>query len=390
MIFFAISTVTLIGCSDDDDPSTTDNSISYNLNERSSSGISGDIEFLELSDGRIQAQISLVGTSDGTSHPAHVHMNSAAMGGSIIISLDPVDGATGSSVTIFGQSDGGANISLADIKDLDAYVNVHKSSSELDVIISQGDIGSNILTGDSKTYELEERAVDGISGEVSFSKRKNGNTLAIIDLDGTPAGGLHPAHIHMNSAAESGGIIISFNPVVGESGISMTDIRNSDDGTPFDYENILTANAYVNVHLSATELGTIVAQGDIGLNELTGSELEYTLEEKDIVGISGKVNFAERMDGSVLATLSLTGTPSTGVHPAHIHKNSASEGGDIAVTFTSVDGSTGQSLTSIRTADDGTPFNFQLISSYDGYINVHKSVDELNVIVAQGNIGINN
>lgn len=390
MIFFAISTVTLIGCSDDDDPSTIDNSISYNLNERSSSGVSGDIEFLELSDGRIQAQISLVGTSDGTSHPAHVHMNSAAMGGSIIISLDPVDGATGSSVTIFGQSDGGANISLADIKDLDAYVNVHKSSSELDVIISQGDIGSNILTGDSKTYELEERAVDGISGEVTFSKRKNGNTLAIIDLDGTPAGGLHPAHIHMNSAAESGGIIISFNPVVGESGISMTDIRNSDDGTPFDYENILTANAYVNVHLSATELGTIVAQGDIGLNELTGSELEYTLEEKDIVGISGKVNFAERMDGSVLATLSLTGTPSTGVHLAHIHKNSASEGGDIAVTFTSVDGSTGQSLTSIRTADDGTPFNFQLISSYDGYINVHKSVDELNVIVAQGNIGINN
>lgn len=389
LILFAFSSFTIIGCSEDDEPGSTENSITYTLEERSNSGISGDIEFLELTDGNIQAQISLNGTSNGTSHPSHVHMNSAVMGGDIIISLDPVDGATGSSVTIFSTDDNGGIVSLSDIENLDAYVNVHKSSTELGVIISQGDIGSNLLTGDSKSYPLAERAIDGISGDVTFSKRKNGNTLAVIDLDGTADEGSYPAHIHMNSAAEGGDIIATFNPVDGASGLSMTDIRSTDGGMTLDYENIIASNAYVNVHLSATELGTLVAQGDIGLNELTGNKIEYDLGEKDVPGISGKVIFEERLDGSSLATLSLVGASVNGLYPAHIHQNSAAEGGDIAVTFTPVDGSTGNSLTSIRTTDSGSPFNYQVINSYDGYINVHKSASELSVLVAQGDIGVN-
>lgn len=388
LFFFAISSLTIVGCSEDD-PVVTENIITYTLEERTDSGVSGNIEFLELSDGRIQAQISLDGTTDGSSHPSHIHMNSAAAGGGIIVSLDPVDGATGSSVTIFDKADDGSNLAWTDIDNLDAYVNVHKSSAELDVILAQGDIGVNVLTDESKTYVLEERAVEGISGEVTFSKRKNGNTLAVIELNGTPDGGIHPAHIHMNSAAEGGGILVSFNPVDGTTGRSSTDITTSDDGMLLDYEDILTSNAYVNVHLSATDLGTIVAQGDIGLNELTGNDIEYDLAQKDVEGISGKITFSERLDGSALAIINLNGTPNGGIHPAHIHENSAAEGGPIAVTFTPVDGSTGISMTSIRIDDAGSPFTYQLISSYDGYVNVHLSASELGTIVAQGNIGIN-
>ncbi len=389
-IIVAAFTLSLSSCGKDEDGSgETENRIIYTLEERSDSGISGEIEFLELNDGRIQAQISLDGTVNGTTHPAHIHMNNAAEGGDILISLDPVDGATGSSVTIFSMTDGDGTFLFDQLQNLDAYVNVHQSSTELDVIIAQGDIGSNLLTGESKTYTLMEKDVDGINGQITFSKRMNGNTLAVIELDGTPDGGVHPAHIHMNSAAESGSILVSLNPVDGSTGRSSTNISQQDDGSTFDYENILTSNAYVNVHLSMSSLGTIVAQGDIGLNELTGEKVSYALSEKDAPGISGSVEFAERRDGSVLATLSLTGTPEGGMHPAHIHKNSASEGGDIAVTFTPVDGGSGTSLTSIRVADDGTPFNYQVVNTYDGYVNVHLSADQLDVIVAQGNIGIN-
>lgn len=391
MVVMAFATFTLTSCGDDEeDNNTTGNSVSYDLEERTDSDISGDIEFTELTNGKIQAVISLNGTDDGESHPAHVHMNSAALGGDILVSLTPVAGATGSSVTIFDQDDSGNTIVFSQIENLDAYVNVHKSATELGVIVAQGDIGANELTGESKTYELEERAIDGISGEVTFRERKSGNAVAEINLNGTPNGGMHPAHIHMNSAAESGGILLTLTTVDGTTGKSITEIRNGDDGTAFNYNDVLTSNAYINVHLSATELATIVAQGDIGSNELTGEAETFDLDEKDAPGISGKVTFAERVDGTVLATIRLEGTPDGGMHPAHIHDNDAATTGPIAVSFNAVDGTTGISRTSIRTLDDGTALNFQSLSIFDGYVNVHFSATDLATIVAQGNIGINN
>lgn len=384
----AVMAFTMISCGDDDE-NTTGEKMSYSLDEKNGSGVDGDIEFVELNDGRIQIEISVSGTSSGNTHPAHIHMNSAAVGGDIIISLDPVDGATGSSVTIVDKTDSGTAFTFDQIGNLDAYVNIHLSADDLATIVSQGDIGSNEFTGDEKSYDLDQRDVDGISGSLTFKKRKNGFTLAEIDLDGTSDGGSHPAHIHMNSFAEGGGILVTFNAVDGATGKSATGIRANDAGEAIDYEDIITLNAYVNVHLSADQLGTIVAQGDIGSNELTGDSESYDLGEKDVPGISGTIKFEERMDGSFLATIDLIGTPNGGSHPAHIHENTAAEGGPIAVSFNPVDGDSGISRTSIRTLDDGSALNYQQVKTFDGYVNVHLSMNELGTIVAQGNIGIN-
>lgn len=382
---------TLTSCNDDDETNAmTENKVTYDLNELGNSGVNGTIEFLELSDGRIQAEIALSGTTNGNTHPAHVHANSAALGGGIIIPLESVAGATGSSVTIFDQLADGTSITFDMIDDLDAYVNIHLSANDLATVVAQGDIGSNLLTGTEQEYTLVEKAVPGISGKITFKERKNGFALAVINIDGTPDGGQHPAHIHMNSASEGGGILVSLTTVDGSTGMSNTDIRTTDSGDSFDYNDVLTANAYVNVHLSSTELGTIVAQGDIGLNELTGESVTYDLGEKDVAGINGDVLFEERKDGSMLATITLVGTPDGGIHPAHIHENSAEEGGPIAISFNAVDGTTGISTTSIRTLDSGESINFELIKTFDGYVNVHLSATELGTIVAQGNIGINN
>jgi len=301
-----------------------------------------------------------------------------------------VDGATGSSVTIVDKTDAGDKLTFDMISNLDAYVNVHKSSSDLMTIVAQGDIGSNELTGDVKSYDLTEREIDGIDGRIIFYKRKNGFTLTEIDLDGTPNGGLHPAHIHMNSALEGGDILISLTMVNGTTGSSLTDIRTTDDGATIDYEDLLTANAHVNVHLSSSELTTIVAQGDIGTNELTGESISYNLNEKDVEGISGKVTFEERIDGSIKASIALDGTAQNGIHPAHIHENSAIEGGPILVTFNMVDGNNGMSQTTIRQFDDGSPLNYQALKTLNGYVNVHLSTQYLDTILSQGDIGINN
>jgi len=143
---------------------------------------------------------------------------------------------------------------------------VHLSAENLAVIVAQGDIGQNELTGMSIMYDLGEKDVPGISGIATFYERKSGEALAMLNIMNTPAGGIHPAHIHNNSAAVGGGIAFSFNPVNGDTGMSMTHVAQLDDGTSFTYDNIESFDGYINVHLSPDNLATIVAQGNIGSN----------------------------------------------------------------------------------------------------------------------------
>lgn len=393
-LVFTASLFFLMGCGNDDDditagPTPTANVKTYALNSIAGSGVSGDATFTELSDGSVQLVLELSGTEAGNSHPAHIHANTAAEGGAIAISLMPVDGANGISTTIIDQQDDGSAITYVDLLAYDGYINVHLSADELGTIVAQGDIGQNELTGGTKSFTLEERAVAGISGSVTFNERINGEALAEIILTGTPDGGSHPAHIHMNTAAEGGGIAYTFTAVDGTTGSSLSNVAFLDDGTAFGYDNILDYDGYINVHLSADELGTIVAQGDIGQNELTGETIEYDLEERAVAGISGSATFYERVNGEALAVLSLVNTPDGGSHPAHIHANSASEGGAIIFSFNPVDGTSGISRTNVAMLDDGSSLVYSDIESINGYINVHQSADELGTIVAQGNIGIN-
>ena len=370
-------------------PPTTGEAVTYQLVERSNSGVSGSATLEELDDGTSKLTIDLNGTPSNGLHPSHIHMNTAAEGGDIIVSLNEVDGSTGMSETIISQDDNGNMVTYQDLLNIDGYINVHLSADDLGTIVAQGDIGQNALTGESKSYPLQTRDVDGISGSVIFEERQNGEAQATIMLDGTPDGGTHPAHIHMNSFAEGGGILYTFTPVDGTTGMSRSNVAELDDGSSFGYSDILSVDGYVNVHLSADDLATIVAQGDIGQNELTGESTTYSLDEKDVQGISGTVTFEERMSGEALATIMLDGTPDDGTHPAHIHENSAAEGGGILYTFTPVDGSTGMSISHVAELDDGTSFGYSDVLSVDGYVNVHLSADDLATIVAQGDIGAN-
>lgn len=249
--------------------------------------------------------------------------------------------------------------------------------------------GARVAAGRTiKTYQLKSVAVPGIFGTVTFEKKNNG-TLVSIDLEGTPNGGSHPAHIHFNSAAEGGGIAVSLDPVNGSSGKSKTLVTQLDNGTAISYEGLLNFDGYVNVHLSASQLNIIVAQGDIGGNELTGRSMLYPLAPVAVPGISGSALLEERKNGNTLLTISLMGTPDGGRHPAHIHANSVAMGGPITVSLTDVNGTTGKSVTNIRQFNNGTAVTCAQLLAYNGYINVHLSMMNLATLVAQGNIGSN-
>ncbi len=385
------------GCNDDDEagPTLNGNNTVYNLDEIGDSGLSGTVTFAELSNGNTTVVIDLSGTSSGNSHPAHIHMNTAAEGGGIAISLEPVDGASGTSTTIVSATDAGTAISYSDLLMYDGYVNVHESASNLANVVAQGDIGQNALTGDMMTYALDERSNSGVSGTATFYERLNNETLVVLELAGTPSDGEHPSHIHMNTAAEGGGIVVSLNSVDGATGLSKTNVTMLDEaagGTAVTYSDLIAYDGYINVHLSADQLGVVVAQGDIGQNALTGESVTYPLDERSSSGVSGEAIFYERMNGESLVELSLTGTPPEGMHPAHIHMNTAAEGGGIAISLTPVDGTTGSSFTQVAMFDEsagGEAITYEELIAYDGYINVHLSAAELGVVVAQGDVGQN-
>jgi hypothetical protein len=61
--------------------------------------------------------------------------------------------------------------------------------------------------------------------------------LSIVKLNNTPAGGMHPGHIHANTAAQGGGIVFSFNAVNGDT--LVLPILEIDNGTAFDMISLL-------------------------------------------------------------------------------------------------------------------------------------------------------
>lgn len=119
---------------------------------------------------------------------------------------------------------------------------------------------------ESKQYTLNEMGESGISGTALFEKQSNGGARITVDLNGTTDGDTHPMHIHQNSASEGGPIVISLSPINGSTGMSVTDVIETDNGTAITFEGLLDYDGYINVHLSPTELSTIVAQGNIGQN----------------------------------------------------------------------------------------------------------------------------
>jgi hypothetical protein len=80
----------------------------------------------------------------------------------------------------------------------------------------------------------------------------------------------------------------------------------------------------INFHKSATELNVLVAQG-YRSKELKKNKLCFS--PKDVPGISGTVELAERINQTTLVTIRFQ-VPAGGSHPAHIHENNVATTGE--------------------------------------------------------------
>lgn len=260
-VFSALTMLTAVifmifcsGCSEDPPRQTA-----YNLKVKDVLGVSGTATFTEVSSTIATIDLALSDAPSGT-HPAELCMNSAVEGGSVVITLDPVDATGKSSTTVTTKT-------YSQLIAYDGFIKVMKSNSERNVILVQGDIGGNVITATNKTYTLASIAAYGVSGNALFEKRVNGNTLVTITLTGIIPGE-YPATINLGSIASVGGgpVTKTLSNVDGNIGKSYTNIRSLNSEIKITYDDWLLYDGYINIYQTAVTLGTIICHGDIGSN----------------------------------------------------------------------------------------------------------------------------
>ncbi len=105
-----------------------------------------------------------------------------------------------------------------------------------------------------------------------------------------------------------------------------------------------------------------------------------TLAEENNSGVSGTATLTDNDDGTTTVRVRLRGGPKGGVHPEHLHEGTC-KGTIPTVRYPLNDIVDDESETRIdATLDD--------LSQVPLFINVHKSADELDVVIACGGVSI--
>jgi hypothetical protein len=119
------------------------------------------------------------------------------------------------------------------------------------------------LAQDDVIVPINELNASGVSGDASLTDNGDGSTTVDILVDGATGG--HPAHIHSGTCAELGDVVYPLTDV-DASGESITVVETS-------LADLSATGPYaINIHLSADDIGTYVACGDIP-TEAVGGEV---------------------------------------------------------------------------------------------------------------------
>ncbi len=125
-------------------------------------------------------------------------------------------------------------------------------------------------------------------------------------------------------------------------------------------------------------------------SDFTGNETTYALQAGSTYNISGTVTFKEKIGGSTLIVVNLTGTEGNLQHPVHLHLGELStDGAAVAALLNPVLGKTGASETTITKLADETTITYAQIIALQACVKVHLSAagPERDIILAAGNIG---
>jgi len=225
-----------------------DTEIIVTLEELNGSGISGDATLTDNGDGTTTIDVLVDGATGD--HPIHLHSGTCAELGDIVEPLTNVD-AEGSSVT-------DVPLDLATIRAAPHSINIHLSEAEIATYVACADVPT--VDTNEITIEIGELNGSGMSGDASLTDNGDGTTTIDVLVAGSQ--GDHPIHLHSGTCAELGDVIVPLTNVDAE-GSSVTSV----DVPLATIQDPAVGPHAINIHLSADEISTYVACGDIPLLE---------------------------------------------------------------------------------------------------------------------------
>ena len=104
--------------------------------------------------------------------------------------------------------------------------------------------------------------------------------------------------------------------------------------------------------------------------------------------ISGNVSFVKYEDGRTEVILKINNS-SEDIHPAYIYANSLTEGGPVALTLAPIECDCEESITVVSKWDNGQAVTYEDLITFDGHLKIHQNKEHLEIVIAQGNIGMN-
>lgn len=138
----------------------TGNEITYQLFAGSGYNNEGYITFKERKDKSIQAEVTLSNTQAGGTHPLHLHQDPIGADGDLVALLNPVDGKTGKSVTIFNVLGDETAFTYTDLLNFNGSIKVHLDDGlNKDEVLSGGNVGINRMT-DTNVISCSDFSID--------------------------------------------------------------------------------------------------------------------------------------------------------------------------------------------------------------------------------------
>lgn len=225
----------------------------------------------------------------------------------------------------------------------------------------QGEAGP--VTTDAVAIALMQTNSSGQSGVALLTPH---GSQTKIDIVISPASDVpQPVHLHAGSCDEQGPVDIGLNDIV--DGRSSTVIDAS-------LPEIRQGLNYINVHLSADEISTFVACGDV---PVAGHTVTFPLNADNDSSQSGVATLWMMGEDQTAVVISAAPSPEAVSQPVHIHSGSCVELGGVEVGLNNV--VDGMSVTHVD-----RPLSDFLTGGFA--INMHKSVPEISVYTTCGDI----
>jgi hypothetical protein len=362
----------------EDDSFFTGRSEMFNLTG-SDPKIFGTITLRERKDRTTLVRIEIRGLEKGNTYRAGIFLNSILDEGDEFVQLENLAGGESGKNTHVKVSVLGEKLGYNDLTHLNGHVRI---IDPMGMVIATADIGRNGLTGKVEKYEIATQ--DGeVKINVTFAERRNGNTLASVELVKGQEGVNYIPVLYSNSAIQNGSEIHKL-PVLAIGNTFNRMNFNAADRVG-DFESFIKADCHIRIFKNEERVDNVIAKADVFGNALTGNYKKVAIEAIGNSGITGQAYLFERNSGFILVEVKLEGTDADKLYPAGLYQDqNAVE--SLLVFLNYVHGSTGVSLTDVRNSDDYGRLTYRNISDKKGLEIKIKSGQDSETILALGKI----